>query len=219
MRPTHVLAALLLTTAVPLAAQEAKPAKADPDKAVQGSGALPEGWMARVDKDAPLTKVKFENMAPGWHVTLGPAAVFYRPTDNVAGDAHLVTLIHLFPGATHPEGYGLFIGGSDLQGPNQAYTYFLVRTDGKYLIKRRKGAELTTVVDWTANEAVKAAGADGKSANELSVQIGKDKVSFMVNGKEVHSAPASSVDSQGIAGLRINHNLSVHVEKFEVHKM
>jgi hypothetical protein len=219
MRPTHALAALVLATAVPLAAQEGQPAKADADKAVQGSGTLPEGWMARVDKDAPLTKVKFENMAPGWHVTLGPAAVFYRATDNVAGNAHIVATFHLFPGASHPEGFGLVIGGQDLQGPNQAYTYFLVRSDGTYLIKRRKGAELTTVVDWTANEAVKAAGPDGKSTNELSVQIGKDKVSFMVNGKEVHSAPASSVDSQGIVGLRVNHNLSVHVQDFAVHKM
>ncbi|HET9294947.1 MAG TPA: hypothetical protein VFO06_11680 [Gemmatimonadales bacterium] len=219
MRSTHTLAALVLAAAAPLAAQEAKPAKADADKAVQGTGALPEGWMARVDKDAPLTKVKFENMAPGWHVTLGPAAVFYRPTDVVAGNAHIVALFHLFPGASHPEGYGLIIGGQDLQGPNQAYTYFLVRSDGNYLIKRRKGAEVTTVVDWTANDAVKAAGADGKATNELSVQIGTDKVSFMANGKEVYSAPAASVDSQGIAGLRINHNLSVHVETFAVHKM
>ncbi len=219
MRSTHALAALVLAAAVPLAAQEAKPAKADADKAVQGSGTLPEGWMARTDKDAPLTMVKFENMAPGWHVTLGPAAVFYRPTDVVSGNAHIVGLFHLFPGATHPEGFGLIIGGQDLQGPNQAYTYFLVREDGKYRINRRKGAEVTTVVDWTANEAVKAAGTDGKSTNELSVQIGKDKVSFMANGKEVYSAPASAVDSQGIAGLRINHNLNVHVETFAVHKM
>ena len=219
MRPTHALAALVFATAVPMAAQEAQPAKADPDKAVQGSGTLPEGWMARVDKDAPLTKVKFENMAPGWHVTLGPAAVFYRPTDNVAGDAHVVGTFTLFPGATHPEAFGLIIGGQDLQGPNQAYTYFLIRGDGKYLIKRRKGAEVTTVADWAANEAIKPAGADGKSTNELSVQIGKDKVSFMANGKEVYSAPAASVDSQGIAGLRINHNLSVHVQGFAVHKM
>lgn len=219
MRPMHALSALVFATAVPLAAQEAQPAKADPDKAVQGSGTLPEGWMARVDKDAPLTKVKFENMAPGWHVTLGPAAVFYRPSDNVTGGAHIVGTFTLFPGATHPEAFGLIIGGQDLQGPSQAYTYFLVRGDGKYLIKRRKGAEATTVVDWTANEAIKAAGADGKSTNELSVQIGKDKVSFMANGKEVYSAPAASVDSQGIAGLRVNHNLSVHVQGFAVHRM
>jgi hypothetical protein len=200
MRPTHVLAALVLATAVPLAAQEAKPAKADPDKAVQGTGALPEGWMARVDKDAPLTKVKFENMAPGWHVTLGPAAVFYRPTDNVAGDAHLVTLIHLFPGATHAEGYGLIIGGSDLQG--EPGVHHFIREDGKYLIKRRKGRGRPWWM--TANDARQMMGSQPTSCPSRS----GDKVSS-VNGKEVHYA-RSSVDSQGIAGLRINH-LSVHV--------
>ena len=41
--------------------------------------------------------------------------------------------------AAHPEAYGVFIGGSDLQAANQKYTYFVIRQDGKFLIKRRAG--------------------------------------------------------------------------------
>jgi hypothetical protein len=44
-------------------------------------------------------------------------------------------------------------------------------------------------------------------------------VSFSVNGTEVWSGPASSVDLNGIVGLRMNHNLSIHVESFEIHKL
>jgi hypothetical protein len=39
----------------------------------------------------------------------------------------------------------------------------------------------------------------------------------MVNGKTVHSLAASAVDTKGIAGLRVNHNLNLHVASFAVH--
>ena len=41
--------------------------------------------------------------------------------------------------AAHPEAYGLFIGGANLEAATQKYTYFIVRQDGKYMIKRRNG--------------------------------------------------------------------------------
>jgi opacity protein-like surface antigen len=214
MRRFLAYSALALTLTASAAAQQP-----DADKPVQGSGTLPAGWMARVDGDAPLTKVKFETMPPGWHITLGPAAVFYQPTDTTTGNAHIVGEFHLFPGATHPESFGLILGGTDLQGPNQAYTYFLIRGDGKFLIKRRKGDTTTKVVEWTANEAVKAADSTGNSSNELTILIKDGKVSFMANGKEVYSAPAADLDTKGVVGVRINHNLSIHLGKLQVHRM
>ena len=39
---------------------------------------------------------------------------------------------------------------------------------------------------------------------------------FLVNGTEVSTADAAQVDTAGIAGLRINHNLNVHVEGLTV---
>ena len=214
MRRLLASTAFALLLAAPAAAQQP-----DPDKAVQGSGTLPAGWMARVDGGAALTKVKFETMPPGWHITLGPAAIFYQPADTVSGNAHMAATLHLFPGATHPESFGMFLGGQDLQGANQSYTYFLIRGDGKFLIKRRKGDATTNVVGWTANAAVKAADSTGHSSNELSILVKDGKVSFMANGKEVHSANAADVDTKGVVGVRINHNLSIHLEKLQVHRM
>jgi len=216
MRRLLAMTALSLLLASPAVAQDHP---ADPDKAVQGGGTLPTGWMARTDGGAAMTNVKFVTMAPGWHITLGPAAIFYQPTDTTSGNAHLVGLFHLFPGATHPESFGLFLGGQDLQGPNQSYTYFLIRGDGKFMIKRRLGDKTTKVMDWTANTAVKAADSTGHSSNELTVVIKDGKVSFMANGKEVYSANAADVDTKGVVGARINHNLSIHLEKLQVHRM
>lgn len=217
MRRILAITALTLALAVPAMAQDHQ---ADPDKAVQGGGSLPTGWMARTDGSAAMTNVKFVDMAPGWHITLGPAAIFYQPTDTTSGNAHLVALLHMTPPKPmHPESYGMFLGGQDLQGPNQSYTYFLIRADGKFMIKRRMGDKTTTVMGWTANTAVNAADAEGNATNELTVLIKDGKVSFMANGKEVYAASAADVDTKGVVGVRINHNLSVHLEKLQVHRM
>jgi len=190
----------------------------DADKKVEGGGKLPAGWAARTDRDAPVSGVKFVKMGEGWHVTSGPAAVYYREADKASGNYKVSATFSAGKGQ-YPEGYGLVIGGSDLAGANQQYTYFLVRQDGKFLIKQRKGSSTSNVTsDWTDNAAVKQPGADGKATNELAVSVNGGKASFTVNGKEVYSTDASKIDTNGIVGLRVNHNLDVHVAGFAVSK-
>jgi hypothetical protein len=117
----------------------------------------------------------------------------------------------------HPEGYGIFIGGQGLGGAGQKYTYFLVRGDGTYLIKRRDGAETQNLTSsWSSHPGVVKADRDGKATNELEVVVTPTKTAFFVNGKEVYAADPRLIDAKGIAGLRVNHNLDVHIEKFAV---
>ena len=196
-------------------------AQADPDRAVAGGGGVPSGYHARTDRNAAMTNVKVATMGTGMHFTLGPAVIVWRDADAATGDYHVVASFTQTKAPTHPEAYGLFIGGHDLAGPTQGYTYFLVRGDGKFLIKRRVG-DSTVVVNpggWTANEAVVKADSAGKATNELSILVSGGNVKFMVNGKEVYTAKASDVDAVGVVGLRVNHNLDVHVGPLGVHKM
>jgi hypothetical protein len=191
----------------------------DPDHVVQGGGKLPEGWSARTDRDAPLSNVKFVTMGDGVHATMGPAAIFYRESDKVNGPFHTLATFTQTKAPTHPEAYGLFFGGKALNGEGQQYTYFLVRGDGKFLIKQRNGAETRNVTDgWTANAAVKSQDADGKATNKLEIDATTPgKVKFLANGTSVYEMDASPADINGIVGLRINHNLDVHVAGFAVH--
>jgi len=208
-RPT-VFAGLLATAfAAPavLACQDH-----DPDQAVSGGGQLPAGWEARTDRGRGADQIKFVAADNGYHVTLGPAAIFYRSGDSASGTYRVEATLSQLMAPSHPESYGIFVGGKDLSSDGQQYTYFLVRGDGKFLVKRRTGATTSPINDgWTAHSAVKAANAEGKSTNTLTIAVSGDKVSFMVNGTEVYSAPAAEVDVAGIAGLRINHNLDVTV--------
>ncbi len=192
---------------------------ADPDHQVQGGGTLPEGWAARTDRDAPLANVKFVTMGDGFHATMGPAAILYRASDKANGPFHTVATFTQTKAPTHPEGYGLFFGGKALGGEGQQYTYFLVRGDGKFLIKKRNGAETSNVSDgWVANAAVQSQDAAGKATNKLEIDATTPgKAKFLVNGTSVYEMDATPGDLNGIVGLRINHNLDVHVGGFALH--
>ena len=204
-------------------------AQGDPDRPVTGGGTLPGDWHAQTDwsmrtNQAPaLENVKFAVMGRGYHVTTGPAAIFWRDADTAFGSYHVVASIAQTRNPEHPEAYGIFIGGRDLAGGGQAYTYFLIRAyDGKFSVRRRAGQRTrpTAVVDWTAHDAVtKADAATGRAENELSILVQGGQVKFLINGKEVHSASAVDLDTRGIVGYRVNHNLDVQLGALGIHPM
>jgi hypothetical protein len=106
----------------------------------------------------------------------------------------------------------LIFGGSGLDGPNQAYLYFLVAQDGTFLVKRRIGdAKTEDVVGKTANAAIKKPDAAGKSTNDLEVRVQADKVDYAVNGTVVGSTPKAGLMTDGIYGMRVNHLLNVQI--------
>jgi len=214
MKKLILAAAVAAVAVMPLVAQHEH--QADPDKKVAGGGTLPSGWKARVDGNASLNGVKMMPMGGGVHFMTGPAGIYYKPADKGTGAYEARATFTQMEPAAHPEAYGLIIGGADLEGAAQKYTYFLIRQDGKYLIKRRAGDQTPTIADWTDSAAIKKADTSGKMSNTLAVDVGKDKVRFLVNGTEVAAADTAKVDAAGIAGLRINHNLNVHVEGFTV---
>jgi hypothetical protein len=209
-------AALLALLSTPLAAQD------DPDKPVAGGGgSLPAGWAMRVDGTGDAKNVKVASMGKGIHVTLGPAIILYRAATAGAGPFHTLATFTQTKPSKHAEGYGLFFGGKDLEVEGQSYTYFLVRQDGSYLIKRREGGKTSDISKgWTPNAAVKKPDAKGSATNLLEVdnKVDPGKVTFKVNGQDVYTADAKSINVDGIVGLRINHNLDVHVEGFDVHR-
>jgi hypothetical protein len=214
------LAALLV--AAPLAAQQpaARPvANADPDKNVAGGITVP-GWTARFDRATSRPdQVKFAKMGAGLHVTAGPSGIYYDSTQTAAGNYTARATFTQTKAATHPEAYGLFVGGADLQGPAQQYLYFVVRQDGKYTIKHRAGSEVHTLVDWTDSPAVKKVVGAGKATNALAINTTASAVRFSINGTAVKSMPrAQALGVDGVVGLRVNHNLDVHVDGFGVKK-
>jgi hypothetical protein len=44
------------------------------------------------------------------------------------------------------------------------------------------------------------------------------KFRFLVNGQEVYATDGKSLSAEGEVGVRVNHNLDVHIEGFDVHR-
>jgi hypothetical protein len=185
---------------------------------VAGNGVEVPGWWARLDDPKERTKgLKFVEMGSGLHATTGPTAIFWDPQDEASGQYTVKGRFTLNRMPSHPVAYGLFIGGQNLDENNQRYTYFVIREDGQFLIKKRNGAATSNVAgDWTEHPAVLKPDASGKLSNDLSIQVAKDAVTFLANGKEVAKHPASAVDTEGVAGLRIGHGLDLQIDGFAV---
>jgi hypothetical protein len=221
MRTSGFAACLVLASInTPVAwAQSSETAKDHPDHSA--ANAFPAGWSARPDGKGDAKNIKFVTMAPGYHLTLGPATILYRASDKATGPFHTLAKFHQMKKLEHSEGYGLFMGGQGLTGKDQKYTYFLVRDDGSYLIKRRDGEKTTDLgAGWTPHPAVKKSGADGKATNLLEIDAKQNpgKIEFKVNGQTVHTADAKAMSTNGIVGLRANHKLDLHIEDFALHQ-
>ena len=179
MKNYFVIGALTLAALTPLVAQ------------------APKDWKIRIDRSTSASDpdgagdIKFVTMGKGFHATNPKAAVYYNPTNTATGAYTLKASFKLMKPSGHPNYYGLVFGGSNLDGAQQNYLYFVVAQNGMWLIKGRDGEATSNVAPKTANDAVKKPDADGQSVNELEVRVGADKVDFVVNGAVVHSAPKS----------------------------
>ncbi|HUG00417.1 MAG TPA: hypothetical protein VML95_01000 [Longimicrobiales bacterium] len=219
MRVPTLLPFAALLLAAPLAAQDGH----DDDHSAAGhemahAAELPAGWQLRLDKaEENAADVSFRAMEPGWHVTTGPAAILWSPDVEASGAYRVEAKIHLMRPSEHPEGFGVILGGSNLSGDDQDYLYFLIRQDGRYLVKHRAGAETHTVIPWTESEAVIVGSEDGSVANTLAVEVTDTEMAFFVNDQEVQRIPRPEYARlDGVVGLRVNHKLDVHVESLAV---
>ncbi|NQV72636.1 hypothetical protein HQ496_05900 [bacterium] len=206
------------------------PDRPDAGHAANGDFSWPGSWEYRLDNpsedyvisgDTLTTNpdVYFTNMTPGWHVTMkSPAGIFWHPASTTAGDFSASATIFLFDPGQLNEGYGIFVGGADLDKADQQYIYFLLRRSGEFLIKRRMGSETMPVLDWTTNDAIAAwtESSEINIENKLGIERAGETVSFLVNDVVVHSMPQSDLQLDGIVGFRLNHGTNVHISAFDV---
>ncbi len=209
MKRHMTVVALVLLVAVPLVAQ------------------APKGWKLRVDRSTSASDpdaegaIKFMAMGAGFHATNPQAAVYWNPANTVTGNYSLKGTFTLLKPSSHANYYGLVFGGSDLEGPTQNYLYFMVAQNGTWLIKRRVGDATTENVSAkTPSDAVKKPDATGMSTNALEVRVMADKIEFVVNGTVVNTTPRTgqTANTDGIYGIRVNHQLEVQVDGLAVSK-
>ena len=182
---------------------------------------LPDGWQIRADRPGQdVSEVAFVDMPPGWHVTTGPAVILWNPEMRAAGDFRAEMEVFLFDPEGRREAFGMFVGGQDLAGDGQRYTYFLLRDGGQFIVKSREGADAPTLVEWTSHDAIQSFAdrdeGDSSVRNVLALEAEGDEVRFLVNGQEVATLPREGLVLDGVVGMRVNHRLNLHVSRLEV---
>ena len=219
-----VVAATVVNTASaqkPPAAQvpAAAPHQHDADQPIKGSGKMPDGWKVRFDDaTAKPEQVIVDEKDATLAFTTGPAGIYYKPGMKAEKDYELTASFSQLKPSAHAEAYGLFIAGQDLDKDTQRYTYFLIRQDGKFLIKSRDGAATKAIVDWTDAPAMREP-KGVKTSNTLQIRATEDSVRFFVNDKQVHKLTRAQAGGDGIAGVRVNHNLNLQVGKLTLKKL
>jgi hypothetical protein len=207
----------LLALAV-LAAPAVVGAQGAAQPAANAKPAMPAGWQMRLDRANLPNDYSFAVAGTGYHVTTGRAAgVMFDPQMTASGAYRVDATFTQTKAPQHPEAYGLIFGGKALATEQAEYFYFVVRGDGKYLVKHRApNGDVHTLVDWTASPALHAADAAGKATNALRVDVGADSLRLFANGARVAALPG--VAANGVVGLRVNHALDVRVEHLKVSK-
>ena len=111
----------------------------------------PPGLKMRVDRSTDAQdpddnpELKVVTAGKGFRVTGGPAGVFWMPTNTAAGNYTVRATFNLQKPSNHTNYYGLVFGGSALEGASQAYNYFVVAQNGRFLIKQRSGDATPTL--------------------------------------------------------------------------
>jgi uncharacterized protein YndB with AHSA1/START domain len=194
----------------PPAARQSQPTQPPTDVKEE----MPPGWKMRLDEAAEeKAPPRFWTMPPGWHITSGPAAIYYDPQQIAGGDFRLDSQFFLFPPGDRNEGYGIFFGGKDLHNENIFYTYFLIRRDGSYLIKQRRGAQVRELAPWTAHPAIVKhdQSTESTAKNVLAIETRGKHVDFLVNDQRVHTLTRAQATTEGTVGLRVNHRVNAHI--------
>jgi hypothetical protein len=157
----------------------------------------------------------------GLRVTTGPAGIAWRPVDLVMSGDFTVSATFQDRGAPSgdAEGYGLVVGGRNLNAPDRHYTYFLVRSTGEHRVMRRDGEETEVLVDWTSAAPAAAddsAAATTTGATRLAVEVRGDEVRFLRNGAVIETLSTDRARPYGVSGARVSQQHDVGISDWSV---
>lgn len=204
----------------------------DPDKKVAGGGVTVKGWQGKADsgnrQGLTVNDGKFAPEGKGFRLTTGPAALYWNPANAGKGDFTVkATFTEPKQAYTHPHPYGVFIGGSNLDGDQANALYCVAYRNGNYLVRMFSGGKVVQVSGKPApNEAVKkAAGPEAEVVQEVGWTVKGDKLECVVNGTAVWSGTKADVtgpgkleSTDGVTGIRVSHNSDAVVTNFAVGK-
>jgi hypothetical protein len=199
----------------------------DADRKVAGGGVTVKGWQGKADpgnkQGLTVADSKFAPEGSGFHLTTGPAAVYWNPANTAKGD-FTVTATFKEPKQTynHPHPFGVFIGGSQLETDTPTMLYCVAYRDGTFTVRQFTAGKPSQVVRKTPHEkVVKAAGPEAEVTQEVAWSVKGDRAECTINGAVVWGGTKADVGGapfDGLTGIRVSHNSDATVSNFALGK-
>ena len=207
----------------------------DASRKVAGGGITAKGWQGKVDaaeasKGGKIEDSKFVQQGAEFHLNNGPAAVYWNPA-NTASGSYTVSATFTEPkymsSNDHPHPYGLFIGGANLGTDKNSLLYCTPYGNGTFIVRGFGPAPFAPNNNRrpAPNEAVKKAETGGSVTQEVAWVVTPDKAECKINGATVASFAKADLVGEGkltsldgIAGIRVAHNVDVNVSNFKITK-
>jgi hypothetical protein len=176
------------------------------------------GWRWQLDRDArrvntqavPDTSFRFDQMPPGWHITTGPGALLYHPAERADGRYSLVGDFVVFP-ETSDSGFGIFLGGSDLDTDSASWLSAQLRRDGAVRVIHRKGTSEHVLAPWSVHSVIKPHTGSGVVTNRMRVGVTADTLRVFVNDSAVARVGIAGMRTSGHFGFRIGEKVNLHL--------
>jgi hypothetical protein len=217
----RLIFALIASLAVALLAP-AMQASQDADRVVAGGGIAAPGWTGRIDEAAAkkgltINSSKFVQQGNTLHLTIGPAAIYWNPSNTAKGDYTVrTTFRELKTVSDHPHPAGLFIGGNNLGTDQQTFIYCVAYGSGEFLVRQFNGLAVTTVARRQAHPAVNKAGADGSVTQDVAWTVKGGRAECLINGTSVAGFDQAEIvgagklaSTDGVFGIRASHNMDL----------
>lgn len=217
----------VLTLSLALVASSASPVFAqDADRKVAGGGIAVSGWKGKIDaaaaaKGQSLNDSKFAQSGDDLHLTIGPAAYYWKDGDTAKGNFTVgASFKEAKPNAAHPHPYGVFIGGKDLETDAPTMVYCVAYSTGQVLVRGFAAGKVVNIAPRAAHAAVAKPGADGSVTQNIAWTVKDGVATCSVNGQAVATVDGATLAGHGITsvdgpyGIRASHNLDVVVSGF-----
>lgn len=188
-----------------------------PNDGKRPTGFIVQSDMPNVDGDS----VALVYRGKGYYLQSGPSSIVFNPKMVARGSFVLSSTMFSGPtGATIPDGFGVFIGGKNMNTPAAEYTEFLVRNDGRYAVIQHIGPRRILLRNWTVLAGITQHNGrrDQTVRNSFRVVVDGTSVQLVVNRTLATSFLRTVVKPDGIFGIRIGQRQLVQVETLELER-
>lgn len=200
-----------------------------PNKVANG-GIRGAGWQGRPDPGTgAVNDASLDVKGSDIEIHTGPAMLYWNPANKATGDftvSATFTEPKYMSSNDHPHPYGLFIGGSGLDGANATALYCAAYGRGTFIVREFTPAVVNINGRGGTNDAIHKAAGRGESVEQtIAMSVKGSRVTCSINGTEVASYDKGEVTgagkiptTDGIVGIRAAHNVDVHVKDFKITK-